>query len=74
MNAATLTCSTTVTVPGAIVTTDATVASWFSEPSSIICWRMLTDVGSSLSPAVADTTPKHTRDKSSDRNFTERAS
>ena len=36
-----LTCSTIVKVPGAIVTTEAT-ALWFSELSSMICWRMFT--------------------------------
>lgn len=51
-----LACSTTVTVPGAMATTEATV-SGFSVPSSIICWRMLTDAGSSLSVAVVETTP-----------------
>lgn len=45
------TCFTTVTVPGAMATTEATaVASWVSVPSSMICWRMFTAVGSSRSP------------------------
>lgn len=46
-----LTCFTTVTVPGAMATTEATaVASWASVPSSMICWRMFTAVGSRRSP------------------------
>lgn len=50
-----LTCFTTVTVPGAMVTTEATaVASWVSEPNSMICCRMFTAVGSSLSPYQKD--------------------
>ena len=52
-----LTCSTTVTVPGAMATTDATVPSVFSDPSSMICCRMFTAAGSSPSAVVADTTP-----------------
>lgn len=48
-----LTCFTTVTVPGAMATTEATaVASWVSVPSSMICWRMFTAVGSSRSPGA----------------------
>ena len=45
------TCFTTVTVPGAMATTEATAAaSWVSVPSSMICCRMLTAAGSSRSP------------------------
>ena len=51
-----LTCFTTVTVPGAMATTEATaVASWASVPSSMICWRMFTAVGSSRSPYKEET-------------------
>lgn len=54
-----LTCFTTVTVPGAMVTTEATaVASWVSEPNSMICCRMFTAVGSSLSPYQKDSKHK----------------
>lgn len=54
-----LTCFTTVTVPGAMVTTEATaVASWDSEPNSMICCRMFTAVGSSLSPYQTDSSHK----------------
>lgn len=45
------TCFTTVTVPGATATTEATAAaSWLSAPSPMICCRMFTAVGSSRSP------------------------
>lgn len=54
-----LTCFTTVTVPGAMVTTEATAAaSWDSEPNSMICCRMFTAAGSSLSPYQKDSSHK----------------
>lgn len=50
-NEGVFTCFTTVTVPGAMATTEATAAApWGSEPSSMICCRMFTAVGSRRPP------------------------